>query len=82
MMLVNEISLEISSTTTSADEGRKGLSERLNRAFGAALSMFALWIKRSRSRRELLHLADHELRDLRIYPADVKIETKKWFWQA
>lgn len=75
-------SLAISWTATAADEKREGLSESQSRTLGVILSVLALWIRRSRSRRELIHIADHELRELRIYPADVKTETGKWFWQA
>jgi uncharacterized protein YjiS (DUF1127 family) len=51
-------------------------------ALKAARNLIVLWIKRSRSRRELLRMTEPEQREIRIYPADVKIETSKWFWQA
>jgi uncharacterized protein YjiS (DUF1127 family) len=46
----------------------------------AAISTVALWIERSRSRRALAALDDHQLRDIGVSQGEARIESAKPFW--
>jgi uncharacterized protein YjiS (DUF1127 family) len=51
------------------------------RPFAAAWILIALWIERSRQRRVLAGLTDHELRDVGITRYDAARECNKPFWR-
>ncbi len=48
----------------------------------ALITISALWIARSRQRRQLLTLDDRMLADIGISSADADAEARKPFWQA
>lgn len=44
-------------------------------------AMIREWRRRARSRRELLALDDHMLKDIGITRIDARYEAAKWFWR-
>jgi uncharacterized protein YjiS (DUF1127 family) len=55
--------------------------ERRRRQPGAVASIVFLWLKRSRSRRALARLDEHQLRDIGLSRADAWREGMKPFWR-
>lgn len=51
------------------------------RALLRAIRTLALFMERSRQRRDLAKLDDHLLRDIGVTRYDAKIESRKRFWQ-
>jgi uncharacterized protein YjiS (DUF1127 family) len=56
------------------------LTDHGRRWTSAAISTVVLWVERSRSRRVLATLDDHQLRDVGISRADARLESAKPFW--
>lgn len=65
----------IASATASPSFGLRSWVRRVRRAF-------ALWVERSRQRRQLAELNDATLKDIGLTRSDVRIETEKPFWTS
>jgi uncharacterized protein YjiS (DUF1127 family) len=63
-------------------EPRKPLGERIAAAAAATLAQIRTWRERARSRRALLRLDDHMLRDLGISRATAEFKGSQPFWRA
>lgn len=63
-------------------EPRKSLGDHIAKTVAAALAQIRTWRERAQSRRALLRLDDHMLRDLGISRATAEFKGSQPFWRA
>lgn len=85
---MTQISLFSGSAATSQRSTRLFSNARLPAAtsalgrFGALVIAFQEWQERHRTRRDLMRLSDHQLKDIGLSRVDAEEEFQKPFWQV